>query len=84
MSLLWQDLRYAARMLRKQPLFALVAILTLSLGIGSNSAIFSVVDAVLLRPLDFKDPDRIVRLWETLPGGGTGTVSPPNLNDWRA
>ncbi|HEX4946358.1 MAG TPA: ABC transporter permease [Blastocatellia bacterium] len=83
MSLLWQDLRYAVRMLRHQPLFTLVAVLTLSLGIGANSAIFSVVDAVLLRPLEFTDPDKIVRLWETLPGGGTGTVSPPNLKDWR-
>jgi putative ABC transport system permease protein len=82
MSLLWQDLRYAARTLRKQPLFMLVAVITLALGIGANSAIFSVVDAVLLRPLDFKDPDQIVRLWETLPGGGTGTVSLPNLKDW--
>ena len=83
MSLFWQDLRYAVRMLRRQPLFALVAVLTLSLGIGANSAIFSVVDAVLLRPLAFKDPQQVVRLWESLPGGGTGTVSPPNLKDWR-
>jgi hypothetical protein len=84
MQTLWQDLRCGARMLFKQPGFTLVAVLTLALGIGTISAIFSVVDAVLLRPLDFKDSGQIVRLWETLPGGGTGTVSPPNLKDWQA
>lgn len=83
MMTLWQDLRYGVRMLAKNPAFTFVAMLTLALGIGANSAIFSVVDAVLLRPLKFKDPEQLVRMWETLPQGGTGTVSPPNLKDWR-
>ncbi|HVF91610.1 MAG TPA: ABC transporter permease, partial [Blastocatellia bacterium] len=78
-----QDLRYGSRMLLKHRGFTVIAILTLALGIGANSAIFSVVNAVLLRPLQFKEPDRIVKLWETLPQGGTGTVSVPNLEDWR-
>ncbi len=57
------DLRYAIRMLLKNPMFSLVALATLALGIGANSAIFSVVDAILLRPLSFPDPDRIVMIW---------------------
>lgn len=83
MTTFWQDLRYGVRMLIKHPGFTFVAVMTLALGIGANSAIFSVVDAVLLRPLKFKDPEQLVRMWETLPQGGTGTVSPPNLKDWR-
>ena len=83
MATLWQDLRYGARMMTKNPGFTLVAVFTLALGVGANSAIFSVVNAVLLRPMRFKDPERLVFIWEKLPQGGTGSVSVPNLTDWR-
>ena len=80
---LWQDLRYAARALRRQPGFAGVAILTLALGIGANSAIFALVDATLLRPLPFGDPARIVMLYERSTTSARGAVSPLNMTDWN-
>ncbi|HKS27516.1 MAG TPA: ABC transporter permease [Pyrinomonadaceae bacterium] len=82
METLWQDLRYSLRMLLKSPGFTLVAILALALGIGANTAIFSVVNAVLLRPLPYKDPDRLVIFWEKSATQDT-SISYLNYQDWR-
>lgn len=81
---LWLDLRFAVRLLRRSPAFAIGAIATLALGVGANTAIFSVVDGVLLRPLPFANPDRLVDVQERHAGGGTSVLSWPNFADWRA
>src|SRR5688572_27591133 len=79
------DLRFGARVLRKSPVFTVVAVLTLALGIGANTAIFSVVNNALLRPLPFKDADRIVMLWESNPNGSIHEEmpAPANVLDWQ-
>jgi putative ABC transport system permease protein len=81
---LFQDVRYGVRMLRKSPGFTAVALLTLALGIGANTVIFSVVYGVLLRPLPYQDPSRLIVLHETTPRVGTVSVSYANFLDWRA
>ena len=81
---LLQDIRFGTRMLAKNPGFAIVAVLTLALGIGANTAIFSVVKAVLLRGLPFKDPAHLVRVNESVAKGGRSPVAYPNYLDWRA
>jgi predicted permease len=89
MQALWLDLRYGFRLLARAPGFAAVGILTLALGIGANTAIFSVVNAVLLRPLPFYEPDRLMQVWHTppqasFPGIPEFAVSPANFLDWRS
>ena len=80
---LWQDLRYGFRTMLRNPGVTAVAVIALALGIGANTAIFSVVNAALLRPLPFEEPDRLVAIFETFLPSGQGTVSVPDLKDWR-
>ena len=85
MATMLQDFRFALRMLGKYPGFTAVAVLTLALGIGANTAIFSVVDAILLRPLPYPEPDRLVRVWESTPKRDVlrNSVNPLNFLDWQ-
>src|SRR3954452_18480016 len=77
------DFRHAFRMLLKSPRFTAISVLTLAVGIGADTAIFSIVNGVLLRPLPYPNPDRIVRIWEQTGRGSRVAVSFPNFLDWR-
>ncbi len=80
---LWQDIRFAARSLRKNPGFTAVAVITLALGIGANTAIFSFVNAVLLERLPYPHPEQIAMVWEKPPEGGRNGISTMNFLDWK-
>jgi len=84
MANLYQDLRLSIRILVSRPAFTITAVLIIAIGIGASTAIFSIVNGVLLRPLPSPNSERLIKLWESFVNGGTGSVSVPNLEDWRA
>jgi putative ABC transport system permease protein len=83
-DILRQDLRHAVRSLGRTPGFAFTAVLVVALGVGANTTAFSLADFVLLRPLPFREPDRLVTLWQATPGYSRSELSPANYRDWKA
>src|ERR1700758_4106466 len=83
MTGLLQDLRYAVRQFRKVPGLAAVVVITIALGIGANTALFSVVNGVLLNPLPYPHPEELVTLHESKPNFDAGSISYPNFLDWE-
>src|SRR4029434_4920082 len=81
--MLWDDVRFALRSYRKNLGFALVAVSTIALGLGANTAIFSFLDGVLLKPLAYPEPERLVQVWEKPPGGQRNGISALNFQDWQ-
>src|ERR1700684_722186 len=84
MGAFYDDLKYSLRMLIANPAFTVTAIAALALGIGANTAIFTVVDTVLLKPLTYPDSGRIVQFLNTSPNGASGSASSENFNVWRS
>ena len=83
MDTLRRDLSYAVRMMFKSPAVTLIAVLSLALGIGANTALFSIINGMLLRPLPFSEPNRLVAMWTMLPQWGREAASGPDFHDWR-
>ena len=83
LEMLWSDIRFGARVLWKSRGFTIVAIVTLALGIGANTAIFSIVNGVLMNPLPFPQPEQLVALHESKPNFDKGSISYPNFLDWQ-